>query len=36
VQWWEKANADVRAQSDELNTRLEGLSKTLEGLLLDS
>jgi phosphoglucomutase len=36
VQWWEKAGSDVRAQSSELNERLEALSKTLEGLLLDS
>jgi phosphoglucomutase len=36
VQWWEKAGADVRVQSDELNLRLEMLSKTLEGMLLDN
>jgi len=36
VQWWEKAETDVRAQSNELNDRLEMLSKTLEGMLLDS
>jgi len=36
VQWWEKAETDVRAQSNELNDRLEVLSKTLEGMLLDS
>ncbi len=36
VQWWEKAEANVRAQSTELNVRLEALSKTLEGMLLDN
>ena len=36
VQWWEEAEADVRTQSKELNSRLETLSRTLEGMLLDS
>lgn len=35
VQWYEEANgADIRTQYEQTNEHLEGLSKTLEGMLL--
>ncbi len=36
VQWWDQAKENLDDQYSDLNTELESLSRTLEGMLLDS